>query len=106
MLSSQLLAAFARAYHSHTNILTEDQLVTFMILYDSVIKDNKAWIPLQAVVEKLKKEFKNSTQVNVFEFAFVTSLSAVAEAAGDSLHAANTKIAANISLQFSKLYLD
>ncbi|KAI7889336.1 uncharacterized protein EV154DRAFT_592269, partial [Mucor mucedo] len=59
MLSSQLLAAFA------------------------LIKDSKAWIPLQAVVEKLKMEFKNSTQVNVFEFAFVTSLSAVAEAAGE-----------------------
>ena len=87
-------------------MLTEDQMATFMILYDSVLKDSKPWISLQAVVEQLKKEFNKPSQVNIFKFAFITSLLAVADAAGDGLPAANAKIAANISLRFSNLFLD
>jgi hypothetical protein len=106
MLSSQLLALWARAYFHHNNVLMEAQIATFMILYDSVIKDSKPWVPLQAVVQLLKKEFNKSSQVNIFQFAFVTSLSAVADTAGDSLHAANIKIATNISSRFSDLFHD
>ncbi|KAG1458902.1 hypothetical protein G6F56_006284 [Rhizopus delemar] len=71
-----------------------------------VIKDSKRWIPLQEVAEQLKKEFNKSSQVNIFKFAFITSLSAVAGSAGDGLLAANAKVAANISLWFSNLSLD
>ncbi|CEG70124.1 hypothetical protein RMATCC62417_06073 [Rhizopus microsporus] len=106
MLSSQLLALWARAYFHHNNVLTEVQMATFMILYDSAIKDSKPWVPLQAVVQLLKKEFNKSSQVKIFQFAFVTSLSAVADTAGDSLSAANAKIATNIFSRFSDLFLD
>ncbi|KAG1048088.1 hypothetical protein G6F43_009498 [Rhizopus delemar] len=106
MLSSQLLAVWTRAYFYHNSMLTEDQMATFMILYDSVLKDSRPWISLQAVVEQLKKEFNKPSQVNIFKFAFITSLLAVADAAGDGLPAANAKIAANISLRFSNLFLD
>ncbi|KAG1460281.1 hypothetical protein G6F56_005986 [Rhizopus delemar] len=41
MLSSQLLALWARAYFHHNNVLTESRIATFMILYDSAIKDSK-----------------------------------------------------------------
>ncbi|KAI8967196.1 hypothetical protein BDF20DRAFT_902275 [Mycotypha africana] len=61
-----------RVYLHHNSMLREAQLVTFMILYNSVIKESKPWIPLQTVVEQLKKEFNKSSQVFICRFAFVT----------------------------------
>lgn len=106
MLSSQLLAVCAQAHLYHNNRLTEAQLETFMMLYDSVIKDSKPWVPLQAVVDQLNKNFEKSSQINILKFAFVTSLSAVAHAAGDGLSVANAKLATNILLRFSDQFLD
>ncbi|GAA5806313.1 hypothetical protein HPULCUR_011844 [Helicostylum pulchrum] len=106
MLSSQLLAVWARAHFYHNNVPTQDQLDNFMILFDPVIKESKTWIPLQAVVTRLKQELTKSSQVSIFKFAYLVFLSVVADAAGDGLPAANAKLAENISLRFTHLYLD
>lgn len=106
MLSSQLLAVWARAHFYRNNILTQDQLDNFMIFFDSVIKESKPWIPLQAFVTRLKQEFTKSSQVSIFKFAYAVFLSAVADTARDGLPAANVKHAENISLRFTQLYFD
>ncbi|KAI9022761.1 hypothetical protein CLU79DRAFT_804204 [Phycomyces nitens] len=102
MLSSQLLAVCAQAHLYHNNRFMEAQMETFMMLYDSMIKD----MPLQAVEDQLNKNFEKSSQINILKFPFVTSLSAVADAAGDGLSVANAKLATNILLRFSDQFLD
>ncbi|ORY93111.1 hypothetical protein BCR43DRAFT_364963 [Syncephalastrum racemosum] len=62
MLSAQLLALCARAHYHHKNMLTEVQRGTFMILYESAIKDSKPWVPLVVVVDQIKKAFKRITR--------------------------------------------
>ncbi|ORY93109.1 hypothetical protein BCR43DRAFT_364951 [Syncephalastrum racemosum] len=106
ILSAQLLALCARAHFHHKSMLTEVQRGTFMILYESAIKDSKPWVPLVVVVDQIKKAFEESPEVNIFKFAFITSLSAIADTAGDALHTANTKLATNICTRFSDLFLD
>lgn len=81
ILSSLLLALWALSHFYRNNLLTEAKMAMFMILYDSVIKDKKSWMLLEAVVKLLKKELNKSSQVNIFQFAFVTPLSAFADTA-------------------------
>ncbi|KAI8062684.1 hypothetical protein BC940DRAFT_321922 [Gongronella butleri] len=104
-LSSQFLAVIARAYLYHGGLVTQAQLSNFLSLYDVVVKEGKNWKPLSVVVDRMREELhEKGAAVDVLQFAFFSSLSAVADVAGDSLSSANSKLASNIRERFIELY--